>query len=132
MPLPTIPEESVSPETLLRPYLDALLSLASSPPLTPLFTTFYLEVPEPVAHDTPEEGAAPSTTPTTDTYLVPPRLTAASLPDIPDKATYIAEAAFQEAVKALRSLAPTGDGDEEEPVDFWPSLPVEEEDDDEW
>ncbi|KAF5321195.1 hypothetical protein D9619_000865 [Psilocybe cf. subviscida] len=137
LPLPTIPDESVSPETLLRPYLDALLSLASSPPLTPLFTAFYLEVPKSARQVTPDVQSAPapssSTTAATnlDTYFVPPSLTAASLPDTPDQATYIAEATFQEAVKALRSLAPSNDGDEEEPVVFWPSLPVEE-DDDEW
>ena len=64
---------------------------------------------------------------------MPPGLTAASLPDIPDQATYIAEATFQEAVKALRAMAPPNDDTgEEEPIVFWPSLPVEDEDDDEW
>lgn len=78
-----------------------------------------------------ESTQSSSAAPTANTYLVPPSLPVASLPDFPDQATYVAEATFQEAVKALRSLVPTNDGDEES-VPFWPSLPVEEDDDDEW
>jgi hypothetical protein len=74
-----------------------------------------------------------NTASSSSTYLVPPGLSAASLPDIPDQATYIAEATFQEAVKALRGTASPNDGaGEEELIVFWPSLPVEDEDDDEW
>lgn len=130
LPLSTIPKESVSSESLVRPYLDALLSLsADSPhtPTTPLFTTFYLET-------LPTALSSVTTTPsnTNRSYIVPPALSVAPLPDIPDEATVIAENTFKEAVKCLRSKSkPNCEEDAE--VRFWPPIPADdEEDDDAW
>ncbi len=122
----------MTPEGLLRPYVDALLRLAVNPsraPLSPLFSLFYLEVPD--AHVLPSEGD-----PQASTYLVPAALPIASLPDFPDQATTAAEATFRAATQILRKLnpPPEAEGEEgEEPTPFWPPLPTDEdEDDSEW
>ncbi|KAF4619215.1 hypothetical protein D9613_005473 [Agrocybe pediades] len=126
LPVDTMPDDSISAETLLKPYLDALMSLPVDPlksPIQPLFTTFYLEtIP---ASPTP-------TTPSSGTYIVPAPLSAVPLPDVPDEATLIAEQTFTEASKILRHFKKTNDSSEEE-IPFWPPLPVDdEEEDNEW
>lgn len=133
LPLGSIPEESVTAESLLRPYVDALLGLADNPsrvPLPPLFSLFYLEVPD--APALPSEGD-----PQASTYLVPAALPIASLPDFPDQATTVAEATFRAAKQILRKLNPPreieDEEEEEEPTPFWPPLPADDDEEDtEW
>lgn len=94
----------MSPESILKPYLDAVLALTTDPadaPARPLFTMFYLETSSGTRSERRTEGS----------YLVPPCLNYVSLPDLPDTATVHAEAAFREALKVL--------GDEF--GEFWPS-----------
>ncbi|KAF9483980.1 FAD/NAD(P)-binding domain-containing protein [Pholiota conissans] len=135
LPLASVPEESASPESLLRPYLEALLSFSGDPlkPIEPIFDMFYLETPEtPVANKVeppPTEGSSCSFS----TYLIPAVLPIASLPNFPDQATLIAEATFKEAIKTLRKLNSVDEAIES-PAVFWPPLPRDEADDDdnEW
>ncbi|KJA30088.1 hypothetical protein HYPSUDRAFT_175261 [Hypholoma sublateritium FD-334 SS-4] len=130
LPLGSIPEEPITAESLLRPYVDALLRLAVNPsrvPLAPLFSLFYLEVPD--ERVLPSEGD-----PQASTYLVPAALPIASLPDFPDQATTVAEATFRAAVQILQKLSPPRENEgEEESTPFWPPLPTDEDDEDsEW
>lgn len=110
----------MSPELVLKPYLDAVLALTTNPAAQPLFTMFYLETSQ---HSRPGTATGPS-------YLIPPRLNYVALPDLADTATVNAEATFREALKVLRSR----DGDEDERVmDFWPLLEIEDDSDNgEW
>jgi len=62
------------------------------------------------------------------TYLIPPPIPFASLPDLADFATNIAERTFMESIRVLRTF---GKLDEEDIV-FWPPLPMDEDDDPEW
>ena len=138
LPLESQPEKSVSPESLLRPYLDSLLNLAVDPskaPIKPLFTTFYFDNPVLPLNNSGTENSS--------NYLVPGAIPFASLPDTSDYAAVIAESTFQEAVKVLREGMPAkgdeqeGDeqeGDEQESdVPFWPPLERDDDDDDmEW
>jgi len=92
-----VSSSSVSPESILKPYLDAVLALTTDPadaPAQPLFTMSYLETSSGTRS---EEG----TRRTEASYLVPPCLNYVSLPDLADAATVHAEATFREAVKKL-------------------------------
>ncbi|KAF8165133.1 GDP dissociation inhibitor-domain-containing protein [Crassisporium funariophilum] len=121
-----------SPESLLTPYLDALLSLSLDPaesPIQPLFTSFYLDIPT----DAPPSASAPAeASMASPTYLVPAPLQITPFPDLPDDAARIAESTFMEAVKILQSQGHLGnlrideDGMNSDVV-FWPPLPVDEE-----
>ena len=136
LPLTEEPEESISPETLLKPYLDALLSLTvdpAQPPIEPLFTTFYLEKSGSLLPTPSNVDASTGTGIEGSTYIVPAASPFSALPDLPDDAARLAEGTFMEAVKVLRKyrrLDGEEDGDE---VTFWPPLQAEEnDDDDEW
>ncbi|KAF8914120.1 GDP dissociation inhibitor-domain-containing protein [Gymnopilus junonius] len=130
LPLGTQQDAFIPPEALLTPYLNAVMRLSTDPskaPIKPIFTIFYLESPTPpVPGSHSENHTAPNT------YLVPPPLPTASLPDVGDESALIAETTFLEAVKVLRKIG----GHAEEAVDdipFWPPLPADEDnDDDEW
>ncbi|KAF8974379.1 GDP dissociation inhibitor-domain-containing protein [Flammula alnicola] len=135
LPLASTPEESVTPEILLRPYLDALLLLSVDPsksPIKPLFTAFYLENPAIPFPPSGEKSAVEEISNTSSTYIIPATLPIAPLPDIPDEAAVIAENTFMEAAKILRKINPPNE-DEEEAIVFWPPLPADDDDDDsEW
>jgi len=127
LPSDSVPDHSISPSTLLRPYLDAVLSLCADPSnvaISPLFTVFYfenLDIPSPFRPETSRSG---------QTYLVPSPLTFAPISDLADLGATIAERTFMEAIKALRSLGKLDDPEEE--VVFWPPLPTDEQDDPDW
>ncbi|TBU50589.1 FAD/NAD(P)-binding domain-containing protein [Dichomitus squalens] len=149
LPLPT--SDPSSPKELLRPYLEAALSLAISPsspettPTRPLFTVFY-------THNPPSGAAPPSTPSDSGAILTPPPTQL--LPAIADVATENAEAMFWKAVEQLKAAGvrrsvvkesyKKSDGEEEKVYDerkpeeidsFWPPLDATEEDSstaDEW
>ena len=130
LPLESQPEKSSSPESLLRPYLEALLNLAVDPstaPIKPLFTTFYFEHP-----------ALPLNNPGTEhssNYLVPSAIPfATSFPDMPDYAAVIAESTFKEAIKVLQETRLAKGNEQEGDIPFWPPLENDDDDDDdmEW
>jgi len=129
LPLESQPEESLSPESLLRPYLDALLNLAVDPskaPIKPLFTTFYFENSVLPLNNSGTEHLS--------NYLVPSAIPFASLPDTPDYAAVIAESTFKEAVRVLRETGPAEGDVQEGNIPFWPPLQRDDDDDDdmEW
>ena|SRR6266545_2853847 len=126
LPLDQIPDDSTSPEALLKPYLDTLLSLSIDPskaPISPLFTTFYIEnVPPPLSPSTnAPEGPK--------TYLIPPSLPLTALPELVDVAANAAERTFIEAMEILHSIRKIN---EEGETVLWPPLPRDEEDDVGW
>ena len=139
--MPLLGEHSTTEpaEQLLRPYLDATLSLASygsgSPAeFEPLFTLFYTEHPPISTPPSDALDAVPSIFPTSS-Y-------AEYLPEIADSAATNAEAAFWRVVKALKALGRQpgrseeegADGDESGEADvesMWPPLEYVE-DNDEW
>lgn len=123
LPLTQVPDHSTSPTSLLRPYLNALLSLSANPskaPISPLFTTYYLEK---LPSRSPVE-----TSQTDQTYIIPSPLPFAPLPDLADLATNVAERTFVEAARILRPNGELGEQD----IKFWPPLPVDEDEDPEW
>ncbi|KAJ7439847.1 GDP dissociation inhibitor-domain-containing protein [Mycena latifolia] len=129
LPLPDVNSTAPpDPQNLLKPYLDATLALAppvsdSDAPLTPIFSTFYMQ------HATApraEEDSTPGVPHLAPTPLPP----ALALPDAGDAAAVHAESVFWEAVKILRPLALQPDADDEVAITgFWP--PVEHKDDEE-
>lgn len=105
------------PESILKPYLHAILALTTEPadaPAQPLFTMFYLET----SSSTRSERGARRTE---ASYLVPPCLNYVSLAELSDTATVHAEATFREALKVLGTS-----NDEEE---FWPPVEDDQSDD---
>ncbi|KII96080.1 hypothetical protein PLICRDRAFT_35041 [Plicaturopsis crispa FD-325 SS-3] len=132
MPLQQRPE--ASPEVLLRPYLNAILLMTTSPSSEdpssphspePLFHIFYLEN-NPPSHVSPSTPEAPSPT----ALVTPP--SSFSLPEFSDDAARNAESVFWEAVSVLkassrveqrRRAAVEGDDASWKEVDgFWPAL----------
>lgn len=120
---------SASPESLLKPYLDAMLALtiASSPstPTEPLFTTYYIQnlsSLQPPSTEPPSESLPTRPAGRPSTVLITPT-PSTLLPESADSATTNAEAVFWEAVKTLKSLSPSADTREEDIETFWP--PVE-------
>ncbi|KZP14137.1 FAD/NAD(P)-binding domain-containing protein [Athelia psychrophila] len=106
-----------TPETMLNPYLEAILGLTVSaptdPPLKPLFTTYYSQVLP--AADTLHDGLDPS-------VLVSPS-PQPFLSEISDSTADKAEALFWKAISALKSFHyPQVDGIEA----IWPSDTVQE------
>ena len=113
-------------ESVLKPYLDTVLSFARTAegaPTTPLSTSFFFEKQLPV--EVPGSHAAQDT----PRYIVTPPLVYSTFPDLPDAATYSAEATFQQAVRSLRVLKgdPVRDA---AALDFWPPMAAEEENSD--
>ncbi|KAI0759704.1 FAD/NAD-P-binding domain-containing protein [Trametes elegans] len=148
LPLPSLDHNRRS-EELLRPYLDATLTLTAPPttspeaqPATPLFTVFYTQQPVP-----PQSPSA-----TSSNIIITPPYTPL-LPAIADAATQNAEDMFWKAIEKLgRTRRPaegttTGEAkgkseeagekvaerDPEETDSFWPPLDVGEvETSDDW
>ncbi|KAF9074695.1 GDP dissociation inhibitor-domain-containing protein [Rhodocollybia butyracea] len=111
-PIPTSSAESVSPESLLKPYLDATLSFAvSSVTPVPLFTSFYLQTPP---------SSPPSSEPYLDdrtpSILLSPSPSLLPLADSGDAAAVNAEAVFWNAIKALTGRVGSGKTFKESPV----------------
>lgn len=105
LPCASSTEQSHSAEELLRPYLDATLTLTAPPPTspdpqptTPLFTVFYIHHPAP-----PHPPPTPST-PGAGIIVAPPHTSL--LPEIADEATQHAEAMFWKAVETLGRRPP--------------------------
>lgn len=114
-------------QSILQPYLDAVLTFTQTPegaPATPLSTSFYFER-QPSA-DVPGSQASQET----PRYIVTPPLVYSTFPDLPDTATANAEVTFQRVVKSLRAIKGDPVRDDEE-LDFWPPIEVEDSSDDE-
>ncbi|KAJ6465081.1 GDP dissociation inhibitor-domain-containing protein [Mycena vitilis] len=125
LPLSGASDDDSDAEALLKPYLDAVLALAPDAPLAPLFSTFYVQKPPPVApEEETQDGAAPSLAPAP----LPPVL---PLPDAGDAAAVHAERVFWEAVEILRPGSGESDLDDVGGAItvLWP--PMEEKDEDE-
>ncbi|KAK7041786.1 hypothetical protein VNI00_009075 [Paramarasmius palmivorus] len=112
------PNES-SPSDLLKPYLEATLTLSrDTEPVSPLFTSFYNQ-------RCPVSSPPPSRLADLSNYILVPQLPVLPLTEPPDVAAVHAEAVFKEAIRILR---PAEDGTDETP--FWPPLPTTEDDED--
>lgn len=130
LPLPDLDNASPpDPQRLLKPYLDATLALSppasdADAPLTPLFSTFYIQHPN--APSLPADGAA--AVPHLAPAPLPPIL---PLPDAADAAAVHAESVFWEALKILRPSALQKDADDEEAItSLWPPMENKDEDED--
>lgn len=112
MTLTDTPQSSA--ESLLRPYLDAVLSLTpSASPPQPLFTAFYIQHPTATPKETPN-GSIP--------WLVTPS-PAYILTEACDSAAENAEAVFWKAVPLLqRRRHATTSGETIDKIEtFWPT-----------
>ncbi|KZT66985.1 FAD/NAD(P)-binding domain-containing protein [Daedalea quercina L-15889] len=138
--LPLLEQTSESAEALLRPYLDATLGLvvpdpASSVPVQPLFSVFYIEHPESLA-------AAPSTGDASALSVLRPPPSSILISEQADSAAVNAEALFWKAVGALKAVGrrpkrrmDDGEdmGEEEVEVEgFWPPLDTLDDPLDDW
>ncbi len=119
---------SHSPEELLRPYLDATLSLTrtSEHPESalPLVTLFYEQSPREGPENNSTEASLMLSTPPHSRYL----------PEVADSAARNAEGTFWRALEVLKSAGRLpGDKNSEEAVEnFWPPLEYVNGEDDEW
>lgn len=118
---------SASPESLLKPYLDAMLALTNAPSSSthtePLFTTYYVQnlyLPYPPPTEPSSESLPASSSGRSPTVLISPS-PSTLLPESVDSATTNAEAVFWEAMKTLKSLSPAGDKHEDIET-FWPPI----------
>jgi len=107
--------EGRNPKGILKPYLDATLSL-SEDRREPLLATYYFEHPH--SRDPPPTTTATTTATTSDRVkcLVTPPLRNDRLPEAPDLAAIHAERVFREAVRVMRP---------QEPVENWTFWPAE-------
>ncbi|KAJ3931852.1 MAG: FAD/NAD-P-binding domain-containing protein [Lentinula lateritia] len=150
----------VSPETLLKPYLETTLSFSSTSsvkPLIPLFTSFYLQSTSPspraasvTASAVPTDLSAShevsnSIDPPSPSILLMPLPEILPLPDSGDASALNAEAVFWEAIKALNGFKDTKKQEASQEQDappvreedklniesFWPPVVSEEDDEDE-
>ncbi|OCH86038.1 FAD/NAD(P)-binding domain-containing protein [Obba rivulosa] len=113
-------EYSSSAEELMRPYLDATLSLTTSAsdvagasPAQPLFTLFYIQQLPP----------SPASTDATSTTLVTPPATSL-ISELADAATEQAEKIFWRAAELLNASRKSEDAKKVEVESFWPPLDV--------
>ncbi|KAJ3785852.1 FAD/NAD-P-binding domain-containing protein [Lentinula aff. detonsa] len=115
--LSTSIDTAVSPEQLLKPYLDMTLSFSATSSstdtsITPLFTSFYLQTTFPSSYTTFSTKSSLTTSSRPDhsfgsslpTILLSPAPPNSPLPDLGDATAVNAEAVFWEAVKALKSI----------------------------
>ncbi|THH13099.1 hypothetical protein EW146_g7083 [Bondarzewia mesenterica] len=146
LPLPEASPSTLSPESMLEPYLEAILSLTQSSPTPdvpiarkPLFTLYYIQHPSPPLRASP---SAPTGAP--PTVFVPPPI-ATGLTESADAASVAAEALFFKAIESHRARHPEawatpqvvggetqiGSGGDvfEEITAFWPPLADAEQDD---
>jgi hypothetical protein len=120
--IPLLEPTSSSPELILKPYLDATLSLtAAESPTEPLFTTYYIQHPS-----RSSVVSSPISNSSMPTVLVTPSPTTL-LTESSDSAATNAEAVFWEAVHTLKSLGilPRVDNANPEQGDvesFWPLI----------
>ena len=135
--LPLLDATTASAEALLRPYLDATLTLdvtdpASPAPPEPLFTVFYIEHP-----DTHVDATA---TPSPSVLKAGPNSTLIS--ERADSGTANAEALFWKAVEALKTAGRRPMRKQEEDQDlgeveaevdsFWPPLDIVDDPSEDW
>ncbi len=124
--------EERDPKEVLKPYLDATLSLslASEDRREPLLATYYFEHPhsrDPPPPPPPPTTATATTTPSQVKCLVTPPLRNDRLPEAPDLAAVHAERVFREAVQVVKPQEPV------ENWTFWPSgAEMDDDDADEW
>ncbi|KAJ6544042.1 GDP dissociation inhibitor-domain-containing protein [Mycena capillaripes] len=122
--LPLIPtpagDADQDPQTLLQPYLNAVLALANADaqPLAPLFSSFYVQHPPTRSEDEGEGATHPDEVPHLAPVPLPPVL---PLPDAGDAAAVHGERVFWEAVKILRPTAADEDA-EGSILNLWPPL----------
>lgn len=119
--MPLLESPTSSPEAVLKPYLDATLSLTTPPSPESLFSTYYIQniSPAPLS-DTP---LASGSNLLATVLITPPPLTL--LPESSESAADNAEAIFHEAVRTLNSLQPGvegADGLDGEIELFWPPI----------
>lgn len=135
--MPLFEETTRSAEELLRPYLDAALTLAvpnpddSAAPLVPLFTLFYTQTPAP---SMPSSDSSRSVLGVTDSLPI--------LPEVADSATSQAEVLFWKTVELLKGAGcrprsrKEDDGEEaneEVEIDsFWPPLDMVDDPSEDW
>lgn len=132
-------QEENAAEKILRPYLDATLTLTDSTedtPTKPIFAVFYLQrygASMPPSHSASSLGDEPSSS----TILVTPSLPP-DLVHLSDAASTNAEASFWEVANMLKCRNPAGDRDEggdgnngSVPDSFWPPILDSEDDEDE-
>ncbi|OSX60621.1 hypothetical protein POSPLADRAFT_1147731 [Postia placenta MAD-698-R-SB12] len=135
--MPLLEETTRSAEELLRPYLDAALTLAvpnpddSAAPLVPLFTMFYTQTPAP---SMPSSDSSRSVLRVTDSLPI--------LPEVADSATSQAEVLFWKAVELLKGAGcrprPRKEDDGEEANEeveidsFWPPLDMVDDPSEDW
>ena len=137
--MPLLDTTSQSAEELLKPYLDAILSLTSptsnnhSQISKPLFTLFYLEQPPTTSTLT---ASALSAEPDGRVFYVPSSIPSHHMSEIADSATTVAEELYWKSVQRLESLGKKAKGEEgesegaEETKRMWPPLVVDAGDDD--
>jgi hypothetical protein len=103
-------DSGVSPETVLRPYLDAVLTLTEGDqPIKSPFSLFYTQL---------EHGLSSARE---DRWSVPQIATLIS--ECADSATVVAEEMFRASVRVLEDLKrERGAEVAEEAIPFWPSL----------
>ena len=133
--IPLLDEEAraQTPERLLRPYLDATLTitLPAAPDHTPqpLFTLYYVQHPATVPASSNSESAP----------ILPDPFIPLHVPEMADSTIGVAEATFWKAVEQLKAAGrrpqlkegPSGDGTSDTIDSFWPPLDIVEEED-EW
>lgn len=134
---------SKSAEELLKPYLDAVLSLTrtenETESLKPLYTLFYIENP-PTTSSTPVSLAEdPSPSSSSERIIHTPSLSAAHhITEVADLAATLAEEVFWKALGVMKGLAKTprhedaGEGGEGVLEGMWPPLSVDAVEDDVW
>lgn len=113
-------DPKVPPETVLRPYLKATLTLTEGDqPTEPIFSLFYTQLDNP----------SPSTR--EDRRFVPGITTQIS--ECADSAAVVAEETFRDTVRALDDIRrKRGLEILEEPIPFWPPLEDEDGNDEDW
>ncbi|KAF8211803.1 GDP dissociation inhibitor-domain-containing protein [Mycena galopus ATCC 62051] len=135
--LPLLPPTSADadPEALLKPYLDATLALGDGDtPITPLFSTFYIQHPAPAPSPAPQDAESVVSDPT-PVHLAPAALPPIlPLPDAGDAAAVHAEQVFWAAMKILRPtvVEANGEGGDEGGISLWPPLENREEEEEDF
>lgn len=123
------PESESDAETILRPYLDAVLHLtgdSEAAPVQPLSTAFFFD------NQGPDQSPASAASQDTPRHFLIPPLAYSTFPELPDNAAKIAETVFHQAIRSLRAFKgdPQAASTEEEEVDFWPPMEPEEDNSD--
>lgn len=147
MPLQDVPSKPA--EELLRPYLDAILSLTSPPSSlpnsvdaetktntegttpSPLFTLFYIEQPPttPLSNSISDTSSDAQTEVGNRVIYTPPSPVAHQISEIADSATTLAQDVFWKSIRVLKGLGKRpklDEGDEGDELEgMWPPLSVD-------